>query len=235
MRRWVRTAGVTVVPSVLGSHVIAFVSAASGGLRWYRMDGSGRALIRDVAATETGPIASPDGQRIAFASRGSGSRGGVFVMGSDGSAVIQLTEAPKDSTSVPIGWSSDGTRVFYLTSALNAVWVHTADLSVVNAGGGAPVDLVTIPHSAGHALSPDGSMIAFSSDTSSTLGDFHHRAARHAYRWNARAGCGHGRAEIPFPIDPRGHLMVSGLPSRVMVVTCTTSRTSTRSEPMAAT
>ena len=123
-------------------------------------------------------------------------------MGSDGSAVIQLTEAPKDSTSVPIGWSSDGTRVFYLTSALNAVWVHTADLSVVNVGGGAPVDLVTIPHSTGHALSPDGSMIAFSSDTSSTLGDF--TTELHVMRTDgtheqavATAG-----PEIPFPIDP---------------------------------
>ena len=75
----------------------------------------------------------------------------------------RLTEMSKDSTSVPIGWSRDGTRVFYLTSALNAV--QAADLSVVNAGGGAPIGLVTIPHSLGHALSPDGSMIAFLSDT----------------------------------------------------------------------
>ena len=191
----------TVVPSVLGTHVIAFISAAPGASQWYRMDESGRTLIRDVAATETDPIASPDGQRIAFASRGGGSRGGLFVMGSDGSAVIQLTEMSKDSTSVPIGWSRDGTRVFYLTSALNAV--QAADLSVVNAGGGAPIGLVTIPHSSGHALARrfDDRLL----ELHRWAGHIHLRAARHAYRWNARAGCGHGRAG-----DPRPH------PSRVV-------------------
>ena len=120
-------------------------------------------------------------------------------MGSDGSAVIQLTEMSKDSTSVPIGWSRDGTRVFYLTSALNAV--QAADLSVVNAGGGAPIGLVTIPHSSGHALSPDGSMIAFSSYTG---GPGTYTFELHVMRTDgtheqavATAG-----PEIPAPIDP---------------------------------
>ena len=189
------TASVTVVAGALGSHVIAFVSTAKGVSRWYRMDGSGAAatLIRATGAAEGGPVLSPDGQRIAFVSRGRTSGDGIFVMRTDGSEAIQLTRTAPGSSSAAIGWSSDGTRVFYLTSALDAEWIHTADLSAVNAGGGTATHLVTIPHSWGHTLSPDGSMIAFISDTELRA----MRTDGTEERTLATAG-----PEIPFPIEP---------------------------------
>jgi Tol biopolymer transport system component len=111
------------------------------------------------------PAWSPDGTKIAF-SRG----GNIFIMGVDGSNLVQLTtSSERGPSNQGPAWSPDGTRIAYSRSEaggnrdINRIFVINAD------GSGEPKQLTNALPQSGLGIdlelawSPDGTKIAFSS------------------------------------------------------------------------
>ena len=87
---------------------------------------------------ESGPQYSPDGSRIVFASRRSGSFE-IFVCDSDGTNSRQLTNIGGPLTGTP-RWSPDGRQIAFDS------WIEgNADIYVINADGGKPRRLTYDP------------------------------------------------------------------------------------------
>lgn len=105
------------------------------------------------------PAWSPDGSRIAFASKRGGSFD-VYVMNADGSGTRRLTSAPGDEGHPT--WSPDGERIVFSRGT-------SGDLYVMNADGSGEKALVKGPaDDAQPAWSPDGRSIAFARRPSGT-------------------------------------------------------------------
>ena len=72
--------------------LIAFVSSQDGNAEIYTMDPDGSQMtnLTQNPATDTNPIWSPDGKRIAFISDRRGGTGDIYVMNADGSGVKRI-------------------------------------------------------------------------------------------------------------------------------------------------
>jgi len=140
---------------------LAFVSTRGGVYAIYQMNADGGAELR-VTDTETDspkpqvlfyevePAWSPDGTKIAFSSRRSGSFD-IHVMGADGTGARRLT-ATKEDDSHP-SWSPDGGRI---------VFARSGDIYVMNANGSG-LRRISDPttEDSDPAWSPDGHWIAY--------------------------------------------------------------------------
>jgi Tol biopolymer transport system component len=98
------------------------------------------------------PAWSPDGSRIAFASKRAGSFD-LYVMNADGTGTRRLTTAPADEGHPT--WSPDGERIAFSRGTSGDLYVMNADGSGVKPLANGPAD-ETQP-----AWSPDGRSIAF--------------------------------------------------------------------------
>ncbi len=111
-------------------------------------DGSNRINLTDNPALDADPSWSPDGEKIAFASRGE-----IYVMDADGNNLTRLTHS-EGSEFMP-RWSPDGKRIAFL---------HEGALSVMGADGTHQTSLVHQIEADGYFVwSPDGTRIAFNS------------------------------------------------------------------------
>src|SRR5262249_27607716 len=101
----------------------------SGGDSWFidlNQDRMQR-LTFDAGQENSSPIWSPDGLRVAFASRRSG-KDGLYVKAADGAAMEELiTES--DVAKVPMSWSPDGKLLIYVQNS------GTGDVWAVPTGG----------------------------------------------------------------------------------------------------
>jgi Tol biopolymer transport system component len=143
---------------------IAFVSSRDGVYAIYVMadDGGGaRRLTKDEATGpetpaglffEVEPAWSPDGERVAFASR----RGGdfdLYVTGADGKDTRQLTDAKGEETHP--SWSPDGERIVFQRGSPAHLWI-------LDVAGGASRQLTRSPDAeVDPSWSPDGRWIAY--------------------------------------------------------------------------
>jgi Tol biopolymer transport system component/C-terminal processing protease CtpA/Prc len=134
------------------------IAFASGGDIWTvpAAGGVARLLVTD-RATESRPLYSPDGTRLAFVS----TRGGLanlYVMTLATGAVTRLTYA--DANESLDGWSRDG-RWIYFTSGVNDVQ-RQGDIFRVSADGGTPMEVSRERYlnEFQSAPSPDGKAIA---------------------------------------------------------------------------
>ena len=150
---------------------IAFSSNRDGNLEIYSADtdGANATRLTDNDADDWLPVWSPDGRKIAFSSAGASSSGGeslgIFVVDADGANTIRLTD--EDAGSLFPAWSPDGTEIAFWSNRDSASgW--GGDIYVMNADGTNTRrltrhdvwdDLWSAP-----VWSPDGRMIAFSSD-----------------------------------------------------------------------
>jgi TolB protein len=147
---------------------IVFVSTRDSDYALYEMDADGDAQRRltDHAADDSPPAAlffqvepawSPDGTKIAFASRRSGSFD-IYAMNADGTGTRRLTST-KEHDNHPT-WSPDGKEIAF--SRGEDIYVMNADGSAVHRISDPPVE------EAEPAWSPDGSWIAYTRRTPGT-------------------------------------------------------------------
>ena len=134
---------------------IAFVS---GGDIWSvpAQGGIAHLLVSDPA-TESRPLYSPDGSRLAFMSNRGGTTN-IYLLTFATGAVTRLTWA--DANEVLDGWSRDG-KWIYFTSAVNDVG-RQGDIFRVSVEGGTPLEVSreVYLNEFQSAPSPDGSRIA---------------------------------------------------------------------------
>ena len=122
-----------------------------------RADGSDAVRIDTGGKTDLYPVWSPDGERIALASKHEGASD-IYVMNPDGSALTRLTSDPAID-SYPT-WSPDGSRI-----AFHSNRDGNYEIYAMNADGSGPQRLTEHPaDDYNPAWSPDGERIAFESD-----------------------------------------------------------------------
>jgi Tol biopolymer transport system component len=144
------------------SGAILFQSDRDGHSAIYRLDLPDARLQRvspGSAWDDEGPVWSPDGKRIAFASnRSDHGRAGfhIFVMNADGTDVRRLTVDP--SAEREPGWAADGRSVFFSgerdgRSEIYQVWLETKKVERVTH---TLLSRAVLP-----AASPDGRYLAY--------------------------------------------------------------------------
>lgn len=136
---------------------IAFVS---GGDIWTVPATGGEArLLISHPATESRPLYSPDGKRLALVSNRTGN-GDVYVLTFATGAVDRLTydDAPEQVS----GWSHDGRFVYFSTSGHDLSWMNDIYRVSVSGGTPMPVSADVYENEFFGAPSPDGSTLAFS-------------------------------------------------------------------------
>jgi len=125
--------------------------------------------VLPAGVSVTGPVASPDGTRIAFVATETQSSGSdIYVVNRDGTGLVKLTSAPEPDDDP--SWSPDGTKIAFRSYRTR----RFGDLWVMNADGSNPVNLTPDPlpdttDERRPAWSPDGTRIAFSSNRGGTF------------------------------------------------------------------
>jgi Tol biopolymer transport system component len=134
---------------------IAFVS---GGDIWTVAAGGGEArLLISHPATESRPLFSPDGSRIAFTSTRTGN-GDVYVLALGTGQVTRLTF--DDANELVNGWSPDGRWILFSSSGRDISSMN--DVFRVDAEGGTPMPVAADRYASEYfgAAAPDGTAIA---------------------------------------------------------------------------
>ena len=149
--------------------LIAFGSSPSTGPRnedIYVMnpDGTGERRLTDQPGHDSFPAWSPDGQRIAFASRRAVDgkvNTDIYVMNADGSAVQRLTHS--SAYDWDPAWSPDGGQLAYKSfpPREGAPGAPPQGIYVMNADGSGQRRVTHIGSAAHPTWSPDGRKIAF--------------------------------------------------------------------------
>lgn len=135
---------------------IAFVS---GGDIWTVPSAGGTArLLVSFGGTQSRPLYSPDGKKLAFTSSRTGN-GDVYVVTLDGGDLKRLTF--DDGLDQVEGWSGDGKFVYFSSNAKNIA--SSSDIYRVAVDGGTPMPVINerYVHQYESAVSPDGSRIAY--------------------------------------------------------------------------
>ncbi len=136
-------------------HEISFVS---GGDIWtVPAEGGDAHLLVSHPATESRPLYSPDGSRLAFVSSRTGG-GNIYILTLANGELTRLTYS--DTADRLDGWSRDG-RWIYFTSANNDI-AGLGDIFRVDAAGGTPLEVSRERYLSEFesAPSPDGQTIA---------------------------------------------------------------------------
>jgi Tol biopolymer transport system component len=150
----------SVAPASSAQEQIVFASERDGNSREIyvmNLDQTGLRQLTDDPAEDGGPVWSPDGALIAFASDRDGDFD-IYVMSADGSAVTRLTDAPAGD-GFP-AWSPDGTQIAFASDRDGNFEIY------VMSAGGTGVQRLTNESSNDFSpvWSPDGTQIAFDKD-----------------------------------------------------------------------
>ncbi len=144
---------------------LAYTSDKSGVRTIWLLPDSGEAAPLLPDGDNADPQWSPDGNWVAFTSELAGHHNrDIWKIAATGGSPVQITHDTTD-VSVP-RWSPDGTRITY-TSHFNGVFdqgsnsLMPADLWVVSADGGQPVQMTEHLDVSYPRWSPDGTKIAF--------------------------------------------------------------------------
>ena len=118
------------------------------------------------------PSFSPDGRHIAYMSRSEGGTADIWIADADGTGAHMLYDSGRED-SAP-AWSPDGTKLAFETHG--PVESVDGDIFVLDLPTGRVTQLTADPpgapvHDEGPAWSPDGTMIAFTSERADPAGD----------------------------------------------------------------
>src|SRR5215216_113741 len=105
-----------------------------------------------IFSLDFGPAWSPDGSKIAFVSNRDGADTELYVMNTDGSNLLRLTDDGLDDNSPD--WSPDSQRIAFTKS-------QGAGIHIINRDGTNLVSVSVLSFSAWPTWSPDGSKFAF--------------------------------------------------------------------------
>jgi TolB protein len=123
-------------------------------------DGTGVVNLTNNPANDDSPAWSPDGRFVAFTSEREGNSE-VHVMNRDGTGVVRLTQNPARDDS-PF-WSPDGTRIAFFNRG--AAEDRSGLIFVMAADGAGPMQVASGAACCFLAWSPDGGLLAFTSET----------------------------------------------------------------------
>ncbi len=101
---------------------------------------------------------SPDGGRLAYGHRSNSTTSNIFVVNTDGTNLIQLTDSPEGVIVCCPSWSPNGDRLAFAIQDSRQGVQHS--LWTMNADGSGEVELAEVPLRE-IAWSPDGDKIAF--------------------------------------------------------------------------
>jgi Tol biopolymer transport system component len=144
-------------------------------------DGSGQRALVVQEGDQRYPALSPDGKRLVYTSRSEGGTFDLWLAAADGTRARKLYDSGRED-SAP-AWSPDGRRIAFETHG--PVESTDGDIFVLDLKTEKVAQLTSDPadapvHDEGPAWSPDGTMIAFTSERSDPRGDI----------WIARADGG---------------------------------------------
>jgi tricorn protease len=133
------------------------IAFASEGDLWIASVANGEARrLTTHEGTETSPLFSPDGTRIAFAGEYDGGPD-LYVTGPEGGAPQRLTW-DHDRSVRPVAWSADGKEIIFRSRRLNGEWHNR--LWSIPAAGGLP-KLLPVPRAEHAAIDSTGQRVAF--------------------------------------------------------------------------
>ena len=143
---------------------IAYCSGQGGGpvqVWTMKQNGKEKQQVTHLTGPATFPDFSPDGSKIVFTAKPAGSpTRDIYVIGSDGSGLTQLTSGSVDNA-YP-AFSPDGTKIVFTSrrTGTSQVWVMNADGS-----NQTQLTFDAQPKDQVPEWSPDGSKIAYLADT----------------------------------------------------------------------
>ena len=135
-------------------------------------DGSDERPLLIQPGDQRYPTMSPDGTRLAYTSRNEQGNADLWIANTDGSGAHLVYDSGKDD-SAP-AWSPDGTKLaFEIHGPVGGV---DGDIFVLDLATGVVTQLTADPpdnpvHDEGPTWSPDGTMIAFTSERADPNGD----------------------------------------------------------------
>jgi Tol biopolymer transport system component len=150
---------------------IAFVSTRDGNGEIYtiNLDGSDLRRITFNPTADSHPAFSPDGTQILFTSDRENENADVYLMNSDGSSPVKVTNWDKSNeTAGPGGWSRDGTKIAFFSDrdGKDDLYVVSAEISRPKLVFADPeCDIRTFSHS------PDGKRIIYSQEMADKSGE----------------------------------------------------------------
>lgn len=151
-----------------GSKLVYVMSENSGGWITYIANTSdpSRGQVPNIPVNATDPDWSPDGRQIVFANYvdPSDQLRDLYVINTDGTGVIQLTNTPGINEDEPI-WSPDGQKIVFAAVEKTESGLVNKDIFIMNRDGTNVVRITTDPGGDfDPSWSPDGKKIVFVSD-----------------------------------------------------------------------
>lgn len=150
----------------------AKTSIANYEIYTMNIDGTGLTNLTNSDASETYPVYSPDGKKIAYCSDANG-KSELYLMNEDGSNQHRMTDQVKDCGNPPWSspvWSPDGKWIAISTTIGGTFPAGKMDIFVIRSDESHMYNLTNDPsNDLGYSWSPDSKKIAFASDREGNL------------------------------------------------------------------
>jgi tricorn protease len=175
-------------PSISKAHIVF----SYANTIWVADRDGGNVQRLTTAGSETKPLLSGDGSKVAFVADYQGMHG-IYVVSTSGGEPRQLTHHPTDMKVV--GWTPDSKRVIF--SSQRASFAHgVVQLFTVSVDGGF-VRAIPLPRASEGSLSSDGARLAYVPNLPAQIAWKHYRGGQTRAIWIAKLEDSSIEAMIP--------------------------------------